>query len=94
MVFCFCTSTFIIITVGFGVGVFVGIGEERADRFEGGWEGQSTTTTITAIGASATAGVGWWHIASTGCVNRVRGEGYYRRIGLVVVYPRQGLFVG
>ena len=57
VVFCFCTSTFIIITVGFGVGVFVGIGEERADRFEGGWEGQSTTTTITAIGVSASAGV-------------------------------------
>ena len=88
-----CASTVFVITVG----VVVGIGEEGADWFEGGGEGQATTTTITitAIGVSATAGVGWWHVASTGCVDRVRGEGYYRRIGLVVlVYPRQGLFVG
>ena len=91
MVFCFCTSTIFVIAV------VVRIGEEGADWFEGGGEGQATTTTITitAIGVSATAGVGWWHVASTGCVDRVRGEGYYRRIGLVVlVYPRQGLFVG
>lgn len=78
MVFCFCIF---IITV-------VGIVEERADWFEGGWEGKHTTT-VTGAGA----GVGWWHIASTGRVHRVRGECDYRRIGLVV-YPRQGLFVG
>lgn len=40
MVFCFCIF---IITV-------VGIVEERADWFEGGWEGKHTTT-VTGAGA-------------------------------------------
>lgn len=84
MVFCSCTFIYIV----------VGIVEERADWFEGGGEGKHTTTiTGVAVGAGATAGVGWWHVASTSRVDRVRGECYNGWIGLVV-YPRQGLFMG
>ena len=71
MVFCHCASTIFVTTVA-------GVGEEGADWFDGGRERQYTTTT--AIGA----GVGWWHVASAGRVDGVRGECDNGWIGLVV----------